>query len=180
MGAMLPWLWLPCVATVGWFVARRDAEFADRTCRQFAMITSGILAVAVLSGVAGTFAGADLVHRWTSPVLIVLLWQAAPFSAGVLLRREFFDRPVLASVKGGALLALFGVTWLASLTGYLGPSNHEAPMEETRNRFVVLHLWVLPALAAMLHGGWFWILRREATRATTNGEATCETQCDEP
>ena len=57
--------------------------------------------------------------------------------------------------KKVALLGLLGIFLLAAFTGYLGPSHRVQQLEETHNRFVVLHCFVLPAISAHLLVVWF-------------------------
>jgi quinol-cytochrome oxidoreductase complex cytochrome b subunit len=101
------------------------------------------------------------IHRWGAHGMIVFAWLALPLAIGL--------RYVcgLGSWKFIATLAfLFLVLLLSSFTGYLGPttaSEHGQQLgEETHNRFIVLHMCVLPAVLFLLGGIWFWLTwRRE-------------------
>jgi hypothetical protein len=59
-----------------------------------------------------------------------------------------------AAVRAMGILTLLGVFFLASITGYTGPSY--GPIDPMNfRRFQVLHYWVFPSLAIALVSWWY-------------------------
>jgi hypothetical protein len=91
-------------------------------------------------------------HRWLPHVLFVFDWSAIPFALGETLARPRM-RPIVIAARVSGLVMLLGVVFLASITGYLGPSHASLDAMNFR-RFQVLHYWLWPALAVALVIWW--------------------------
>ena len=104
-------------------------------------------------------------HRWVAHAMVIFAWLFFPPAIGLR----------YASGSGNwrliALLA-FTLVWLllTSFTGYLGPTtaaeHGELVGEETRNRFVVFHMGVQPAVLCLLGGVWLWLAWRPQKSVT--------------
>lgn len=134
-------------------LARKAARFSA------AIYLAGLLCSAATGvGRASNSGAMGTVHKWTGHALVVVTWVSIPLSVGVVLARNFRRSAWIALAQAVVLAALIGITMLAAITGYLGPSRGD-PSEETINRFVVLHKVALPFIAAVLAVGWIWFFR---------------------
>jgi len=98
------------------------------------------------------------IHWWAGHLLVVAVWLFVPFAIGVVLQQLIHQRPVAAIIQCFGLLLFLGLALVASATGYLGPSHQPQLYEESRNRFVVLHCYVLPGTICAALIGWFQFL----------------------
>ena len=79
--------------------------------------------------------------------------SAIPLAVGVASARSRRRRNT-AAVRAMGILTLLGVFFLASITGYMGPSY--GPIDPMNfRRFQVLHYWVFPSLAIALVSWWY-------------------------
>jgi hypothetical protein len=96
-------------------------------------------------------------HRWSCHGLLIVAWSAIPIAIGItsaLLR----GHPLARFARPLGFLSLLGVLFLASTTGYLGPSS--GPYDAmTLRRFQWLHEWIMPSLAIALVTWWFRSLK---------------------
>ena len=143
-------LLIPTMIAVGWFVARQSNGIAHQSARFFPLALATLLVVVALAGVGRASDFGVTAHRWTSQVLVLATWLVVPFAAGISLQQNIRKRPVVTIAHVIVLFFLLGAILLTSLTGYLGPSHVNPPVEETNNRFRVLHWVVLPFIDAIL------------------------------
>lgn len=134
---------------VAWWVSTRYEERSRRIAGLLPIVAVGALCCLVPTGVLRNDRLADM-HSWVGHALGSFLWLSVPFAIGWLLERDIRRRPVRAIVRSLAPLSTLALGLLASATGYLGPTHSAAISEETRNRFQVLHLFVLPTLLTLL------------------------------
>lgn len=93
--------------------------------------------------------------------MLMAFWLASPSVIGMVWAKNFSERWPAAVAKTALMLVLCGAILLATFTGYLRPSPAEPGFgaEESRNRFLILHMIALPVAIAGLLGGWLWLLR---------------------
>jgi hypothetical protein len=96
-------------------------------------------------------------HRWLPHGLFILDWSAIPLAIGETLARSRM-RPIATAGRASGLIILLGVVFVASITGYLGPSSQGPSDAMTLRRFQMLHYCVLPALAVALVVWWYYSL----------------------
>jgi hypothetical protein len=123
------------------------------------------LACLAISGLAIAQPLSHVVHRWSAHGTVIFAWLFFPLAIGLR----------YASGSGSwRFVALISVIFLAllltSFTGYLGPATAaeqgELVGEETQNRFIVLHMGVLPAVLCLLGGVWLWLAWQRERRVT--------------
>jgi hypothetical protein len=145
-------LCFPAIIAAGVVLCRRWPGLMRRASRCLAVVNGLAVLVIIAAGWGlrpGHFAAA---HRWLAHGLFVLDWSAIPLAIGV----TFYGartHPVAAAARATGLLMLLGVIFLASVTGYLGPSYGHIDAMSFR-RFQVLHYWVWPLLAIALVSWW--------------------------
>jgi len=159
MNEILRLLSFPITVVIAWLVSRRHPEVARRVARCLSIFAAMIFLVIVASGWMRSEAVTSSVHKWSGHALVIAIWLSVPFSAGVVLQRKLRLRPAIAIAQIVVLLLLLGLVLLASMTGYLAPSQIEDIEQETKNRFNVLHLFALPFLIATLLCAWCWLFR---------------------
>ena len=153
----LRFLLFPAIVVIAWQLALRWPATARRIAWLLAAATGIFLLTLAVTGLVRPAGVTADIHKWTGHGLVIFIWLAVPFTIGVVLRSVGQRRSGIA-VKILALLALFGIALLASMTGYLGPSHGTGDLE-TLHRFNVLHQLVLPGLAAGLTLYWFRLLQ---------------------
>jgi hypothetical protein len=143
----------PVTIAVGMLLGWRRPELLRRVARAFAAVTGIALGCIIATGWGHDQELASSIHRWLSHSLFILTWNTVPFTVGVALARSR-GRPV-ATVRDILVpVAVLGIIFLASVTGYLGPSHRPiGPM--TLNRFRVFHYGVFPSLAVGLSALWY-------------------------
>jgi quinol-cytochrome oxidoreductase complex cytochrome b subunit len=164
---VLRFLLLPAIVVAAWLISSRYPERARQAARLFGVI----LAVGFLATTATgleRLTNPDSTHRWFGHGSLIVAWLAAPFAIGVILQRRIRQRPISAIFQTFMILAAVGLNLLGGFTGYLGPStqpNVETGdtrlVEETINRFYVMHTVVLPCLYFAFVGIWISIFRPE-------------------
>jgi hypothetical protein len=130
-----------------------------------ALFAAGLVCL-VVTGLLTAQPSIHALHRWSAHAMVIFAWVMLPLAIG--LRYAIGS----GSIKFVALLAvLFLGLLFTSVTGYLGPSTAaeygEQLGEETKNRFVVLHMGVLPAVLCLLSGIWVWAAFARGTSVTT-------------
>ena len=165
-------LFFPLIAVVACFLSSRKGESARKAVRVLSIIAAAVFLIIAATGVARSQSTASRLHEWSGHALVIAVWLFVPFSVGIGLQRNIRRRPGLAIAQTTVLLSLLALVSLASLTGYLGPSHFEDVSVETRNRFAVLHPFVLPSLVAALLTAWYWLFRPHPPRATEQTHAT--------
>jgi hypothetical protein len=111
-----------------------------------------LLGIAV-SGLLHGSRRAAAIHRWLPHYLFFLAWYAVPIAIGVTLARSRAS-PIVRAGRSLGLLLLLGAIFVASVTGYLGPSH--GPIDSMAlNRFRVLHYGVCPSVAIVLVIWWY-------------------------
>ncbi len=126
-----------------------------RVARSLALVTSAFLVFIAVTGWGHRHEPTAVTHRSMSHGLLIYVWSAIPIAVSFTLTGH--RRPFTAAARVFALLALLGLLFLASLTGYLGPSNG-ATEPFTLVRFQLLHFWVLPTFALALTFAWYYWL----------------------
>ena len=123
----------------------------------FAYAVGATLLCIAVTGLGHSSPAAAAAHRWLSHGLLIFAWNAIPLAIGGNLAGARAG-PVAATVRSVSLLLLLGVLFVASFTGYLGPSH--APIDGmSLNRFRVMHYGVCPVLGFALAVGWYHGLR---------------------
>jgi hypothetical protein len=146
-------LWFPVIVAAAVLLSRRWPIAMRRVslCLAYAIGTT-LLCIAV-SGLAHNWRPAAMAHRWLPHGLLIVAWNAIPFAIGVTLAGIRL-RPAVATARSLGLLLLLAALFVASFTGYLGPSY--GPMDVmTLDRFRVLHYIVCPPLSIALSIGWY-------------------------
>lgn len=141
---------------LGWASSRAWPSVTRRTALWMPLVAGVLWAVLIATGIPPIRSSTGQVHQWCGLMIVTLLYCCVGFALGVLWRQKMARRPLLAVGQSFALLFCLAVTFSASLTGYLDRDPVPDPeiAEETHNRFVVLHMFVLPALIAMMLAIW--------------------------
>jgi len=148
----------------GWSASRKFHETARTIARRAGLCCACVLGVVIATGVMRASSPWIMPHhRWAVLAFQMVSWFGVPWSVGIVLERRLRSRPVAAIVQCWVLVSVLVVGWSAAVTGYLGPTNNFEIDEETRNRFVVMHLFFLPAVMAGLLLAWwrYFRVRRE-------------------
>ena len=159
MNELVRLLLFPAIVLAAWLISRKRNASARKSARLMSVFLATILVCIAVTGWFRPVGEAATIHRWAGHALVLAAWLFVPFAVGVALQHHIHQRPIGAIAQVLALLLLLGLTLLASFTGYLGPSHADQLTQETRNRFHVLHLFVLPGLVAVLLAFWFWFFR---------------------
>jgi hypothetical protein len=151
--AFLSLLLLPALLVAGWQIARR-CDIGSHVQRTLAAVALSWMFVVMLAGLMRDTREWILeLHRWGAHGFLILIYLATPLAIGA----RFGQRAGSAGFVI-LLLSLLLVSFLASITGYLNPTPEElaanAVHAETHNRFVVLHMIVLPLVTLVLTGLW--------------------------
>jgi hypothetical protein len=152
---------LVLVGAATWSVREPRAALVIGRCLVAALI--GLFAVVLATGIvrAGGRGGDGVgwVHHGCGHLMPICAWSAIPIGAAAAIGRAIrIRRPLGAFARILAGLAVLGLSFLASITGYLGPTHgRREPM--ALNRFYVLHYGVFPGLLAIALAGWWLALR---------------------
>jgi hypothetical protein len=146
------------VLLAGWLLAKYEqtavAILMKIACAAFAL-TFGLL---LITGFQHDAWGE--VHRWTGHGLKIGVWVFVMFALGMVWYR-YWPRVIAILGRTGLLIACIGLTLLAGMSGYLGPTNNPGADEETYNRCIVQHYFVFPLLLCLSVGLFSrWELRR--------------------
>ena len=159
MNDAMPLVWFPITVAVGWLLSRKWPKAARRFARSLSALIATILVTLVATGLMRSTGFSASVHKWSGHGLVIFAWNSVPFGMGVALVRGR-QHPFAGLVQTLAVSFLLIVTFLASVTGYLGPLRGQVdPM--SLHRFRVLHYWVFPGLALGLTLFWFRSLQTE-------------------
>ena len=152
------------LAAAGWILSRRRPDIARRTARGLVVIPALILLVLTASGWSQSGSTAASIHGWGGHSLVIAMWLIVPYAMGVVVAIHAPKRPALA--LGMVILFLFAlaVAFLASFMGYLDLTNAG---EETKNRFVILHMYALPINLALSLALWAYLFRPSAHSEST-------------
>ena len=156
-------LLFPAIVVAAWLLSRRHSELARKSARLIPGLLALILAFMAVTGWVRSQDAVAMVHRWVGHAFLIAAWLSVPFAIGVLLQQQLSRRPVFAIAVSLELLLLLGLVVAASITGYLGPSHQDEFSDERHNRFVVLHLCLLPGAGFLLLATWFWTFRPRRT-----------------
>lgn len=145
---------------VGWRAGRRDGESSRIAARLLSLTLFAGFFVAVVTGWLRSNVYASSIHGSMGFVLFDLTLFAVSFAITLSFRQHFRQRPIATILQVAIFMFLLVVTFVVSLSGYLGP-DHAARdgrvlAEATLNRFMVLHLYFLPVLIPLLHVEWWW------------------------
>jgi hypothetical protein len=118
-----------------------------------------VLLVIITTGFLRQPAWSRSIHLWLSHALLIGEWLILPPVIGITWARiRGRVRVAVASTLG--FLGLLGALLLASITGYLGPSNGPYDLLALR-RFQFLHYGVMPLLVMAIVGWWYASLAPE-------------------
>jgi hypothetical protein len=152
MSNVARFLWPPLIIMVAALLSRRWPDAMRRGSHLFAAINGVALLCIIATGWLPRTVPVAAIHRWLPHGLLILDWIVIAFAIGEILAR-FRKRPLAAAVRVFGLLVLLGLLFLASITGYLGPSyGRLEPM--TFRRFQILHYCVWPAIGVALVIWW--------------------------
>lgn len=156
MKTALQLLLVPTLLVLGWILARR-CQWGPVIQR---IATGGVVAGVLVLLVSGLLIDVHSVvhatHRWTAHLLVIWMWTFGLLSIGARYGEGWGDWKfeLLIVCLGGSLL-------VTSFTGYLGPRTAaeygEELLEETKNRFIVLHMFVLPGVVGALATCWTYL-----------------------
>jgi hypothetical protein len=149
----------PILIAAGWVCSHNRPNVTRIVARCVALLAGVSLGMIAISGQLRSLPAVADFHKWMGRGMLIVQWLGIPFAAGVILRQQIRSHMVVAIGYSLALVCTLVVSFLASITGYLGPLNNPETTEETRNRFVILHMFVLPAMLAILRCVWFFALR---------------------
>ena len=158
---LVPFLnFLPLVF-LGWAASRAWPQAARMASCSQPLIAGAILGVLIPSGLLPDRVSTVDVHRWSGHGLLIFQYVSVPFSLGVLIHQKLMQRPVIAGLQSLMLLLCLAVSFSASFTGYLDVEPGPDPViaKENHNRFVVLHMFLLPMILAATLTIWhfaFW------------------------
>ncbi len=134
-------------------VSRRWPRAMRRASRCLAVASGFALLCIIATGWLHRPASVAATHKWMSHGLMILDWNAIPLAVGEALAR-YSGRPLATAARVFGLLCFLFVVFLASITGYVGPSY--GPIDAMNfHRFQVLHYWLFPALAVALVIWWY-------------------------
>jgi quinol-cytochrome oxidoreductase complex cytochrome b subunit len=165
---VLRFLLLPAILVAAWLFSSRYPERARQAARLFGVILA-ISLIAIAATGYRRLITQDIAHGWFGHGSLIVAWLTAPFAIGVILQRRIFQRPIWAILQSLMILAVVGLNLMAGFTGYLGPS--QSNVEETINRFYVLHTVVFPCLCLAFLGVWIAIFRPEGKSIETPEKA---------
>ena len=147
-------LWFPVLIFAAVLLSRRWPIAMRRVSRGFALAVSAGLLCVVVSGLAHGSSLAVAIHQWLSHGLLILAWNAIPVAMGVNLASARAHRNI-GALRSLGLLLLLGVLFVASLTGYFGPS--QGPIDAlSLARFRVLHYGLCPSMSIALVVWWYY------------------------
>src|SRR5258706_11050811 len=160
-------LLLPAIVVAAWLISSRYPERARQAARLLGiMLAVGLIAIAATGLERWRNPGST--HRWFGHGSLIVAWLAASFAIGVILQRRIRQRPILVIFQSFIILVVVGLNLMGGFTGYLGPSSRSniedidpRILEESNNRFVVLHTVVFPCLYFAFLGIWIAIFRPE-------------------
>ncbi len=149
---------------VGRLASAWRPEIARRAARVLMLIWIVGLAILALSGfMRSDTDNAAEIHKWSGHSLLAAAWLVVPYVVGAVSQRLGQSNPSQVVGVVTVLSVLFGLTLLESFAGYLGPSHiandGNAVTDETKLRFQVLHLFVLPITIGLLLAVVVWLLR---------------------
>lgn len=153
---------------VGAVFARYQSERARKVMRVGAACLGVHWACLVVTGVFRLTSPAMFSHRWAAHALVNALWWIVPFGIGAICSHRFATRPIVSAMQVIAGVILLCAGFLASFTGYLGPSFPENLREETALRFRTLHLVFLPAVGGALILNWWHFFRPRKFSSASN------------
>lgn len=167
-------LLLQVIVVAAWLISSRYPERARQAARLLGVIlTVGLIAVTATG--LDRFNNPDSPHVWFGHGSHILVWLSAPFAIGVILERRIRQRPILAIFQSFMILATVGLNLMGGFTGFLGPSSRSnvegidpRVLEESNNRFFVLHTVVFPCLFLIFLGIWVAIFRPDKKSKETN------------
>ena len=138
----------PTTIAIGTFLGRKWPDVTHRVARSFAAVVCALLLVILATGWGHDRERLAALHRWTPHLLLTLAWSVVPFTIGVTIACAR-HRPLVAAGYVTASLLSLGAMFVASLTGYIGPSRGPIdPMNLVR--FKVMHYGVFPAVTVAL------------------------------
>ncbi|WP_254509642.1 hypothetical protein [Anatilimnocola floriformis] len=152
------------VAAVGWVFAHHSSELARKMARILPIVAGAGVCWLLLTGLVRNLVPHVDLHRWSGHAIVIFLWLAVPFAAGVVLERNWRRPSSMVILHFLALLAVLAIGLITAISGYLGPSNSAADgvaamAEETAKRFDTLHKCVLPGVFSVLLVQWWRIFR---------------------
>lgn len=167
----------PAIVVAAWLISSRYPEGARKASRLLGVILAMVLVAIAATGVE-RLENPDSIHRWFGHGSMIAVWLAASFAIGVILQQRIRQRPILAICQSFMILAAVGLNLEGEVTGYMGPSSvwevaeiDPRILEESTNRFYVLHTVVLPCLFLAFLGVWIAIFRPEI-KSKENTEKT--------
>ncbi len=145
---------------VGWRLGRGDGESARKLARLLSVaLFAGFLAAAV-TGWFRTRIFDSSIHQWVGQDLIASTSFAVPFAITLTIQQHVRQRPMATISQVVLFLFLLAVTFVVSLSGYLGPDravrDGRVLADATLNRFMILHIYFLPVLIPLLLVEWWW------------------------
>jgi hypothetical protein len=146
-------LYVPVMIIVAVMSSRRWPGAMREVSRGLAAANGLVILCIMATGWIHSAGPAGAIHRWLPHGLFIVDWSAIPLAVGVALARSR-RRPIAAAARAIGILTLSGAIFLASITGYLGPSYGPIDPMSFR-RFQVLHYWVFPSLAIALVSWWY-------------------------
>jgi hypothetical protein len=131
----------------GWFLSRRKPGIAKIITRSFLAVIVALLALLAITGIQHATQGE--LHRWTGHGLTIVVWLWFVCMLGEVWGRRWPHH--FGAILGLSMLLVVCVSlgFLASITGFLGPSHRNKPSEQEMNRFIVLHQFALPFLFSL-------------------------------
>src|SRR5262245_58094953 len=99
------------------------------------------------------------IHRWSAHGLVIYAWLVVP----VAIAARYGEGKGTWKIVALLVFVVLGLLH-TSFTGYLGPMSAaeygEQLSEETKNRFMVIHMFLQPAILIAMATIWMWLAWR--------------------
>jgi hypothetical protein len=169
MSKAVGFLWLPVLVAAALILSRRWPIGMRRASRGLAISVGLAVVCVVITGLAHGSNVAATIHRWLSHGLLVWAWSVILPSIGIALVGAR-SRPIVALMRTFGLSLLLVVLFVASLTGYLGPSR--GPIDAlSLARFRMLHFRLWPTVSIVLISAWYYQPKAERRPWSRSGGA---------
>jgi hypothetical protein len=152
------------IIALGILLSRRYRLLADSVACGLGILC---IAIGLVIGVSGAFHGPPAMrslHHWTGLGITIAIWCSCLFSLGVAMEQARSRGIRLLTARFSALAFALLLGFFASFTGYLGPAHDPEIPRDMHNRFIVLHMFVVPLLLGIPFTFWCYLFWPQAQR----------------